>query len=168
MSISVAGLRAHRGVVALGLALTLCACATRSAPPAPSPGAEASSARADANGGLGLTGAETPEALKAIATAPYRLEEPPECATIARGIADLDRLLGPDLDAPADDDRRAAAERLVMGVVRGAIPYRWAVRWLTQAGRKDRELQRAILAGVARRGYLKGVRRGLACPPIIP
>jgi hypothetical protein len=107
----------------------------------------------------------TPDALKALALTPYTISDPPDCAAMAREIRALDVLLGPDLDTPELDDRRAAAGRMAMGVVRGAIPYRWAVRWLTQAGRKDRELQRGILGGVARRGYLKGVRHMLSCPP---
>ena len=51
--------------------------------------------------------------------------------------------------------------------MRGAIPYRWVLRWMIQAGRLDRELRQAVLAGTARRGFLKGVQRGLGCssPP---
>jgi hypothetical protein len=154
--------------VAVALAMMVAACATRppetSAPPQP----ESRVGTAADDTGLGLAGAETPQALKTIARAPYKISEPPDCAGMAREIADLDRLLGADLDTPAPDDRRDMAGRLAMGVVRGAIPYRWAVRWMTQAGRKDRELQRAILAGVARRGYLKGLRRGIGCTPITP
>lgn len=149
----------------VALVLLTGACATRSpdqAAPAEPPASKAGTATGDT--GLGLAGGVTPQALKTVAAAPYLISDPPDCAGMAREIGDLDGLLGPDLDAPALDDRRDAAGRLAMGVVRGAIPYRWVVRWMTQAGRKDRELQRAILAGVARRGYLKGLRRGLACP----
>lgn len=148
----------------------LCACATRPTEaergPPPSPQAKVGTTSGDT--GLGLAGAETPEALKAIAHAPYALSDPSSCAALAQEIIAIDRLLGPDLDMPAPDDRRDLAGRLAMGVVRGAIPYRWALRWMTQAGRKDRELQRAILAGVARRGYVKGLRRGINCPPTTP
>lgn len=160
--------RRARGAVA-GLALLTAACATHPAEPSPPPAAPAAPATpagtATGDTGLGLAGAETPQALKTIALSPYLVSDPPDCAAMARAIGDLDRLLGPDLDVPALDDRRDTAGRLAMGVLRGAIPYRWVVRWMTQAGRRDRELQRAILAGVARRGYLKGLRRGLACPP---
>ena len=146
-------------VTVLALVLLTAACATPSPGP---PAAKTGTARGDT--GLGLSGAETPQALKTIAASPYLITDPSDCTGLVRGIADLDRLLGPDLDVPAPDDRRDAAGRLAMGLVRGAIPYRWVVRWMTQAGRKDRDLQRAVLAGVARRGYLKGLHRGLACP----
>jgi hypothetical protein len=150
----------------LGLFLLTSACATRPPPDKGPPArAEAEAGMATGDTGLGLAGAVTPAALKALALTPYLMTDPPDCTALGREINALDGLLGPDLDTPAPDDKMAAAQRMAMGVVRGAIPYRWAVRWLTQAGRKDRELQRAILGGVARRGYLKGVRHMLNCPP---
>lgn len=119
--------------------------------------------------GLGVTGAETPEVLKAIAAAPYENKPPGDCASLAREIVELDALLGPDVDVLAKSDQDGMAERAIMGAVRGAIPYRWVLRWMTQASRKDRELRLAVLAATARRGYLKGVRQGLACaPPAAP
>jgi hypothetical protein len=36
---------------------------------------------------------------------------------------------------------------------------------ITQADRQDRVLRQAILAGTARRSFLKGVQLGLACKP---
>ena len=118
---------------------------------------------------LGIAGRETPSALKAVAAAPYALATPPDCLVIARELAELDRLLGPDVDAltKADqgDDLGQTVGRAIGGAVRGVIPYRWAIRWMTQANRMDRELAAAILAGTARRGFLKGVSRSLSCPP---
>jgi hypothetical protein len=118
--------------------------------------------------GLGISGPETPEALLAIVAAPYALSSPPDCAAVAGEIAELDDLLGPDVDIVADpkagrglDDRAA---RALGSAVRGAIPYRWALRWLTKAGDRDRQLRQAILAAAARRGFLKGVSRTLPCP----
>ncbi len=118
--------------------------------------------------GLGISGAETPPALKAIAAAPYALSSPRDCATLAREIDEIDALLGPDVDALAADPKGGldrAANQAIGSAVRGAIPYRWVLRWMTQAGKMDRELRQAVLAGTARRGYLKGVRQGIGCPP---
>jgi len=119
--------------------------------------------------GLGISGAETPASLKAVAAAPYVVVAPPDCAAMAREIADLDELLGPDVDVLADPKARAAldeqAGHALGSVVRSAIPYRWVLRWMTQAGRLDQELRQAILAGAARRGFLKGLRQGIGCPP---
>jgi hypothetical protein len=118
--------------------------------------------------GLGITGAETPPALKAVAAAPYALPPAVDCAALDREIASLDALLGPDVDVLADpkagaglDDRAGHA---LGSALRGAIPYRWALRWLTQAGDLDKQLREAVMAAAARRGFLKGIRLTKVCP----
>jgi len=114
-------------------------------------------------GGLALSGPDTPAALTALLADPYALPSPPNCAEMAREIADLDRILGPDVDAVAA--ARNDAGQAVGSAMRSVIPYRWVMRLATQAGRRDRDLRLAVLAGTARRGYLKGMRMGLACQP---
>lgn len=114
-------------------------------------------------GGLALSGPDTPAALTALLAAPYALPSPPDCAVMAREVADLDRILGPDVDAIAA--ARNDTGQAFGSAMRSIIPYRWVMRLATQAGRRDRDLRLAVLAGTARRGYLKGVRQGLACPP---
>jgi len=161
-------------VAGLACALLIWGCASRpgAAPPGPAAGATAQGRSnamvAGGESGLGISGAETPAALKAVAAAPYLVPAPPDCAAMAREIAGLDDLLGPDVDVLADPKARAAIEdqagEALGSVVRGAIPYRWVLRWMTQAGRLDRELRRAVVAGAARRGFLKGLRHGLGCP----
>jgi len=114
------------------------------------------------SGGLGISGPKTPAALQAIVAAPYALASPPDCPAMAGEIANLDALLGPDVDLLAEAQNEAS--QAFGSAMRGAIPYRWIVRLMTGAGRDDRRLRQAILAGTARRSFLKGVRRGLACP----
>lgn len=114
-------------------------------------------------GGLGISGPKTPAALQALVAAPYALPSPPDCAILAREIADLDQILGPDVDAVAAS--RDPTGEAFGSAARGVIPYRWVMRLMTQAGRRDRELRLAVLAGTARRGYLKGLRLGLSCQP---
>lgn len=159
-----------RGAAVLGLALILaagpCASAAPGPPKAPaSDQANAGRAVTGGVGGLGLSGADTPELLKDVAAAPYGLPQTPTCGGLVLEIAVLDQQLGPDVDVPAARARNDQVERWAGSAIRGAIPYRWAVRWMTGAGRKDRDLRDAIAAAVARRGYLKGVARGLGCPP---
>ena len=114
-------------------------------------------------GGLAISGQDTPAALQALVAAPYALRSPRDCAAMARAISDLDGILGPDVDelAAARNDSSQAFD----SAMRSVIPYRWVMRLMTQAGRRDRDLRLAVLAGTARRGYLKGVRQGLACQP---
>ncbi|MFN3511460.1 MAG: hypothetical protein ACK41C_00305 [Phenylobacterium sp.] len=139
----------------IGLALTACATTSRStgAPPA-----------ADRGEGL-LTGAtDIPPALAAAKDGPYVLAQPAACATIEIDISALDVELGPDLDASDAEGDPNVVERAMTGAIRGAIPYRWALRWMIGAERKERAFQEAVLAGTARRGFLKGVARAMGCP----
>ena len=117
--------------------------------------------------GLGIFGQQTSAALVAIVAAPYALPAAPDCAVMATEIGRLDDVLRPDVDAPATSPGGLghAAGQAVGSAVRGAIPYRWVLRWMTQADRQDRALRQAILAGAARRSFLKGVRKDLAFPP---
>jgi hypothetical protein len=166
-------------LAALALALLVSACATTSGPKPAAP-ARHEAAKRDAprgrsgdmvsaeESGLGITGAETPPALKIVAAAPYAVPPAIDCAALTREIAGLDELLGPDVDILADpkagkglDDR---AGRAMGSALRGAIPYRWALRWLTQAGELDKQLRQAVMAGAARRGFLKGMRLAMGCP----
>lgn len=114
-------------------------------------------------GGLGISGQNTPAALQGIVAAPYALPSPLDCVAMARDIAALDEILGPDVDAVAAS--RNATGDAFGSAMRGVMPYRWVMRLMTGAGRRDRDLRLAVLAGTARRAYLKGLRQGLSCQP---
>lgn len=156
------------------LSLMVGACATQTAPRRAGAGVQAGpphttapQSRSDAmvsgdGGGLGISGPKTPAELQAIVTAPYALSSPPSCVGMAREIADLDALLGPDVDILAE--ARNGTSQALGAAMRGVIPYRWVMRLMTGAGGDDRRLRQAILAGTARRSFLKGVRRGMVCP----
>lgn len=160
-------------LAALALALLTSACATTSGSNAPAVDRGRSGVMVTGGeSGLGISGAETPPALKVVAAAPYALPAAVDCAALGREIASLDELLGPDVDILVDpkigaglDDR---AGRAFGSAVRGFIPYRWALRWMTQAGDLDQQLRQAVLAGSARRGFLKGMRLAMACPVHVP
>lgn len=161
-------------VAALSLLAQACASAPKpaahgrvaAAAPAARPQGRSSSVVSGDSSGLGISGAETPAALKAIAAAPYALPVPLACEAIAREVQDLDDLLGPDVDVLAEKQGLDHAAGQALGsAVRGAIPYRWVLRMITQAGRLDRELRQAVMAGAARRGFLKGMAQAMACQP---
>jgi hypothetical protein len=98
-----------------------------------------------------------------VAQAPYAPPEPRSCQEVARQLAELDAILGPDVDALANGDEDMVGE-WAKGAIRGLVPYRGVVRFLTGASKKERALAAAVLAGTARRGYLKAVRESLGCP----
>lgn len=114
---------------------------------------------------LGLIGHGVPDVLKTARADPYAAPAAPACETIPREIAALDEVLGPDSDAPAVKTKmRVRAEGLVMQGIRGFIPHRDWIRFATGAGRRDKALNEAAMAGWARRGFLKGMEINLGCP----
>lgn len=149
------------------LALGLVGCA--------STGGEASTRRSDAVGGaisqpfrdLGMIRKPIPEALAKATASPYATEIPPDCGAITGEIAALDAVLGPDVDG-VKADQANAAEEILIGALRGALdlPFRGIVRRISGAEKRDRARVAAVLAGMVRRGYLKGIGLGARCPAV--
>lgn len=114
---------------------------------------------------LGLIGPTTPDLLAAVRKAPYATPTSSGCAAIWADVAALDEVLGPDVDAPAAPERRVSS--LVTSTVVGFVPYRGVIRFVGGASRKERARAQAVLAGMARRGYLRGLAQAGSCarPP---
>jgi hypothetical protein len=126
--------------------------------------AHAQQVKPGAESGVGLTGADVPQLLKDIKADPYKAPGNPVCDTVPLEIREISDLIGPDLDAQATSDDRSLASRGA-DVARGLVPYRGVVRFVTGANKKDEELHEAIMAGYARRGFLRGVQMNLKCHP---
>lgn len=98
---------------------------------------------------------------------PFRLPADGDCQALMEEIAALDAILGPDIDTPreSEDDSFNATE-LLTGAVGGvwSLPYRSIVRRVTSAAERDRTLRQAVLAGMVRRGFLKGAVARTTCP----
>jgi len=116
---------------------------------------------------------EIPEKLQAIGDKPYAPESPQTCEGIAAEMIELDGILGPDAEVQNTAARQpivsvSAAEKAARNAARGAatswIPFRGFVRELTGAERHSRALKEAVLAGMLRRAYLKGLRESSHCP----
>lgn len=115
---------------------------------------------------LSLVQSPVPDELAAAAAAPYGVERPRDCSTLLAEIAVLDSLLGPDIDQSrakgpgfAEDTAVAALQSLF------DLPFRGVIRRISGAERLDRDKARAVLSGMVRRGYLKGLARAADCPP---
>jgi hypothetical protein len=108
--------------------------------------------------------------LQAASSNPYVPPQPLDCPTLAARVQELDTVLGPDLDDPRRAARHAfSAAGLLISGLQGAIPYYGWFRRLTGADRREQLAQDAFAAGMARRGYLKGLGERLACaPPAAP
>jgi hypothetical protein len=123
---------------------------------------------------LNLVRADIPPVLAAAAKGAYAIPVDWSCAALRDEIAELDAVLGADLDTPVTGANPSLIERgvgfasdMTVGQVRGmasaVVPYRGWVRKLSGAERYSREVSAAISAGVIRRAYLKGLARGENC-----
>ena len=149
----------------LALSLGLAACVTTGeGPPDTSNTGRIEGAMTRPLRDLGIMRKAIPDALAAAVAAPYAIKDPANCSTLVAEIARLDVVLGPDLDAKQAKPGGAAGEML-FDAFQGAldIPFRGAVRRLSGAEKRDRARAAAVLAGMVRRGWLKGVTHGAGC-----
>ncbi len=129
---------------------------------------------------LNLVRASIPPVLAEAVKAPYKAPAEAGCDAIATEVAQLEAVLGADLDVPPSAQRPSLLERggqaageAAVGALRstteGVVPFRGWVRKLTGAERYSREVAAAIAAGAVRRSYLKGVGQTRGCaPPAAP
>jgi hypothetical protein len=124
--------------------------------------------KSGAETGTGLTGGEIPPLLKQIEADPYRPPAAPACQTVPAEIAEITKVIGPDFNSPtvAQTKQEDYKERGA-GVARSLIPYGGAFRAVSGADKKDKALREAVGAGLARRGFLRGVMLNTNCnaPP---
>lgn len=109
------------------------------------------------NPGLGLWGPGVPDILKQAKADPYAVPAGDVCQTAVAELASLNEALGPDANEPQPKTNQAA--KLLTKAIRGAIPHKDIIRFVTGAGRKESALQQAAMAGWARRGFLRGLTR---------
>ena len=115
---------------------------------------------------IGVMRENPPEVLKDAQRAPYSLAGIKNCRDFRRAVIELDNVLGPDVDA-VDEKGDALPERLAeagaKSIVNSLIPFRGIVREATGAAEADRKFRMMVAAGMARRGYLKGIARERQC-----
>ena len=115
---------------------------------------------------VGIMRENPPEVLKDAQRAPYSLAGIKNCRDFRRAVIELDNVLGPDVDA-VDEKGDALPERLAeagaKSIVNSLIPFRGILREATGAAEADRKFRMMVAAGMARRGFLKGVARERQC-----
>jgi hypothetical protein len=112
---------------------------------------------------LNLAQDPIPELLLAAAAAPYASEGLTGCGAIGGAIAELDMVLGPDLDVADEERDDISVGRMAKSWVGSFIPFRSIVREVTGAADHQRDFEAAIVAGLIRRGYLKGLGEQMGC-----
>ncbi|MBS7670466.1 hypothetical protein [Croceicoccus gelatinilyticus] len=124
---------------------------------------------------LNIDSEDVPPLLFDIGNDPYATGGLTSCHHIEQAIADIDLMLGADIDDPQErsDLQKGAnsAGRIASSVVGGIIPFRGIVREISGAKGKERRLRVMVNAAMVRRGFLKGIglARGCAYParPIV-
>ncbi|MFW0778227.1 MAG: hypothetical protein ACN2B6_10990 [Rickettsiales bacterium] len=127
---------------------------------------------------LNIKRSEIPEHLQSLSGNPYDLPSPLQCKVMSKELADLDVLLGPDMqkneDGEAEDkghygyveDGASMLQSSAIGFVTSKasiIPFRGIVRKITGAEKHSKALALAYQSGKLRRAYLKGLSSALKC-----
>lgn len=115
---------------------------------------------------VGVQRTEIPPVLERATADPYSLDGVGTCTRLSAAIVELSDVLGADFDTSAtpqgsEVERVAAAGG--RAVVNSVIPFRSLVRELSGAAGQQRRLEAAVDAGIARRGFLRGVHRTRGC-----
>ena len=106
-----------------------------------------------------------PEVLELARDGPYETTGLNKCPSLNRAIADLTAVLGADFDTPDERkvNRGQQAANVGKGVVQSLIPFRGVIREVTGAAGAQRKYDAAVDAGIARRGFLRGMARARGC-----
>ena len=112
---------------------------------------------------LNLKKGEIPQLLIDAETDPYHLRGMTRCPQIAAAIGELDAVLGDDLDVAQAKGGSISAGRAAQEAIGSFIPFRGLIREVSGANSQQRKIQNAIVAGTARRAFLKGVGQQRGC-----
>ncbi len=104
-----------------------------------------------------------PPILAAAMAAPYAHPIPMSCQGITTEVAALDQALGPDFDAGGGKPKTHLVPAAMKAAANTLIPFQGALRFVSGAEAHDRKVVRAIIAGSARRSYLKGLGEARRC-----
>lgn len=112
---------------------------------------------------LNIDRKEIPDLLIKAQSRPYDLSGLDHCRALISAVQKFDNVLGPDFDLPQEARDRIDAGRVGKAVVGSFIPFRGIIREVSGANEHDRRVRAAIQAGLARRGFLKGVGQTRGC-----
>lgn len=115
---------------------------------------------------VGVMKREIPPILITAREDPYSLKGLKTCKQLAAEVTRLNEVLGPDYTVGNEVKENKAGKLAEAGgksVVNAIIPFRGIVRELTGAAPADRRMNAAVDAGLARRGFLRGVHAKQGC-----
>lgn len=115
---------------------------------------------------LNLDRDEIPPVLVRAKASPYAGDGLNDCAAVRAAIGDLDAVLGEDFDMPGARADGGGLEfgKVARSVIGMLIPYRRVIREVSGANAHAKTFKEAIVAGMMRRAYLKGLGQAMDCP----
>jgi hypothetical protein len=124
---------------------------------------------------VGISKKKVPPVLNEAVKGPYDPPKGKKCAGIVSEITELNEALGPDFGQSVEENENRAGKIAEAGgqmIINSLIPFRGLVREISGAAPAERRLQAAISAGIARRGYLRGLASARHCklpdpPPVV-
>lgn len=115
---------------------------------------------------LGLDKEDIPEVLQRAVDSPYAPPPSRTCRGLHQALGELNAVLGEDFNVGAkgnEDRAENMAEAVGKTVINSLIPFRGLVREVSGAAPAERRLKAAIMAGIARRGFLRGLASTKGC-----
>jgi hypothetical protein len=114
---------------------------------------------------------DIPPVLVGLNGQPYSPPVDGTCTGLATEVTALDAVLGPDLDVVSKNGQPVSskAAKALTQASHSLVPYRSWIRKLSGAEKRAERLAAALLAGTARRAFLKGLGVSQGCePPAAP
>lgn len=115
---------------------------------------------------LGVSKKEIPPVLVQASADPYGLTGLASCRQLSDAVKELNVALGPDYMVGARPGESKSATLAKAGgdaAVSAVIPFRGLIREASGAASAERHYQAAVDAGLARRGFLRGVHYKQGC-----
>lgn len=115
---------------------------------------------------VGLDKDKIPEVLQKAVENPYASPPSRTCKALNADMTELNGALGADFIADRQENENRAgkiAEAVGKTIVNTLIPFRGLVREVSGAAPAERRLEAAVAAGLARRGYLRGMAAAKGC-----
>lgn len=112
---------------------------------------------------VGVEKTDIPPLLIEAGNNPYATAGTVNCAQISSAIDALTKVVGPDFSTSPAVNKRNLAAIGGSAVVNSLIPFRGIVREVSGASAAERRLSKAVDAGIARRGFLRGLQSARKC-----
>lgn len=106
---------------------------------------------------------EIPPVLVSASADPYSPQGTRNCGQLNVALGELDAVLGPDFDSEEERKTGLTTTSVAKSVVGSFIPFRGVIREVSGAAGAERRYNAAVDAGIARRGFLRGIAKSRGC-----